>query len=295
MDLIDSELIPSCQISGIIEGLGEEIEEAGNSTFCQGDKVVVYPFRSQPFAEYADILSVPDLRHLIRLPRDFPLDAASLIIHGAYHVFNVIEDVHHYVVQSESRGRIMILGSESILVTWAIRLIQHFFPADRVQIVVATDNDSLLAVKKHFPNVAGFVCWNKEAYEADMIERTKSSVKGGFEADLCLFLGEISPKHVKTSLKCMKKGGRIFTNADSTTLFPAHVLAAVESHNVAVTESLDPGSADTCREMIDLVHAGELQCPPFRHISIAESARVRQMMERGLFTGNALFKFATLK
>jgi hypothetical protein len=152
----DASLFPGFEVAGVIESLGEDVDE----DLCPlkvGQRVVIYPYEGVP-AGYSELFVVPDLKYLIPIPDNLGLSVAAMLPTGALLAMSSILSAHKIIEHvAEKRGldkpvKLLIVGTGG-LALWAIRIAQqHFFTKDsklKVDITVASLRDEGLELAKH--------------------------------------------------------------------------------------------------------------------------------------------------
>lgn len=147
----EGSFFPGFEVAGVIESLGSEITEANNCGLRIGQRVIVYPFDETP-SGYAELMVVPDLKHIVPIPDNLPMEEAAMLPTGALLAMNAVFKAQAVVSEilaqraatdPNKKCKILIVGTGG-LALWAVRIASYHFAstgAHNVDITVASLRD----------------------------------------------------------------------------------------------------------------------------------------------------------
>ncbi|XP_046985212.1 uncharacterized protein LOC124555366 [Schistocerca americana] len=290
----DGALFPGYEVAGIVESLGERADPAtaGPGGLSVGDHVVLYPYEGVPNG-YAEYITVPELKYLVKIPESIPLSVAAMLPTGALLAMNTVTSAHQYVESilqkrdENGKCKMLIVGTGG-LALWAMRIASYKYSStkDRVQLTVASlkDEGFVLAKERERVNV---VQWNEDLYEKQLIERTKDACEG--EVDIVIDFGTTS-RSLHRSLQCLAKGGVVFISAEvASKLLPKFSRKAEENQHTI--KAVDTGSIEQLQELVRLVACGEIEPPPHTVFPAEEACEVIKKLCHAEIQGRAILQF----
>ncbi|XP_011494940.1 PREDICTED: uncharacterized protein LOC105359895 [Ceratosolen solmsi marchali] len=283
-------LFPGYEVSGIVESLGSEI--SSECEFVIGDRVIMYPYEGLPNG-YVEYLVVHDLKYLIKLPDIMPLSVAAMLPAGALLAMNTVFAAHEHVQNlfrernDTSMCKILIVGTGG-LALWALRIAAYHFTnmKDRVTITIASLKDDGFTMAQEF-QLANVVQWSEDLYEKQLIERTMDACDG--HVDVVIDFGTTS-RSLHRSMQCLSKGGIVFVMKEvANRLLPKFSRRAEEfQQNI---KSIETGSLEQLRELVQLVGSGEIEPPPHTIYPAEEAFDVVQKLCHSEIHGRAILRF----
>ncbi|CAG7721655.1 unnamed protein product [Allacma fusca] len=288
----DAALFPGYEVAGIVEAIGEEITNPGIGV---GDKVVVYPYEGVPHG-YAEYMTVPDLQYLVKVPDLMPLSVAAMLPTGALWAMNTIQVAKEHIIKilhdkgDSGKVKVLVVGTGG-LALWALRLAQHYLKdvGDKVLLAVACLRDEGILLAKEAANVS-VVQWNEDCYERTLIERTKDSLDG--EVDIVIDFGTTS-RSLHRSLQCLSKGGIALISSEvAERLLPKFSRRAEERQQSI--KSVEVGSLDQLRELVELVASGQLEPPPHTVFPADQAKEVIRKLCNSEIQGRAILRFHSI-
>lgn len=289
--LRDSAFYPGYEVAGVVESIGEEAD-AAKAGVKVGDHVIVYPFDECP-PGYAEYMSVPDIEFLIKIPDNMSLSVAAMLPSGALWALNTVqkaESIVHRIAEKkgpEGMCHILVVGTGG-LALWAIRLAQYFFSAKnhRVHIVVACLRDEGFCLAQECGKV-DVIQWSEELYERILIDRTKDACHG--EVDVVIDFGTTS-RSLNRSIQCLSKGGVVFLGHETADRLLPKFSRKAEEYGITI-QSIETGSLEQLRELVDLVHSGKVQPPPHSVFPAEEASEVIHKLCKSEIPGRAILQF----
>lgn len=152
----DAALFPGFEVAGIIEALGEDLDEA-TCGFKVGQRVILYPYEGIP-AGYSELFVVPELKYLVPIPDNLELSIAAMLPTGALLAMSSILSAQKIIdnlikKHGDTKSiKLLIVGTGG-LALWAVRIAaQHFYTKEsrhKIDITVASLRDEGLELAKH--------------------------------------------------------------------------------------------------------------------------------------------------
>lgn len=191
-------IFPGYEVAGIVETLGSDVSTT--SDIFLGQRVIIYPFEDLP-AGYAELIVVPDIKYLIPVPDELPLEIASMLPTGALIAMNAILHAREIIEKRGDGCRLLIVGTGG-LALWAVRFAAYFFRT-KVDVNVAVLRDEGFLLTRDMQNIKT-VQWNEATYEPQLIERTINTCGG--KVDVVVDFGTTS-RSLHRSLRCLNEVG----------------------------------------------------------------------------------------
>lgn len=189
-------IFPGYEVAGIVETLGLDVSSTSN--IFLGQRVIIYPFEDLP-AGYAELIVVPDIKYLIPVPDELPLEIAAMLPTGALIAMNAILHAREIIEKRGDGCRLLIVGTGG-LALWAVRLAAYFFRT-KVDVNVAVLRDEGFLLTRDMENIKT-VQWNEATYEPQLIERTINTCGG--KVDVVLDFGTTS-RSLHRSIRCLNE------------------------------------------------------------------------------------------
>jgi len=210
-------------IAGQLKAFGEE---ADKSLFKIEDRVVVHP--GDPNASTCSMRDteyrvVSDLMYVIPVSSKIPMKLAAMLGGRGLSIYSAALTILDHVRSllnnnTESTNdviKILVVCNDEFSMM-AVQLLNRLLQVDneppKVLIALAAlKDDGMMWYKKNMPQVK-LIQWNSDAYDQDLIERTRDACKGDVDIVLgCLGLG--AP--LQRSFKCLRKGGVAFVTEET--------------------------------------------------------------------------------
>ncbi|XP_076667735.1 death resistor Adh domain containing target isoform X2 [Andrena cerasifolii] len=286
----DAALFPGYEVAGVIESLGANVPQDWD--YKLGDRVILYPYEGIPNG-YVEYLVVHDLKYLIKIPDNVSLSVAAMLPAGALLAMNTVFAAHGHVQQLlKERGpnsvcKILIVGTGG-LALWALRIAAYHFSnmKDRVIITIASLKDDGLTMAQEFQRV-NVVQWSEDLYERQLIERTMDACRG--HVDVVIDFGTTS-RSLHRSMQCLSKGGVVFVIKEvADRLLPKFSRRAEEWQQSI--RSVEPGTLEQLRELVQLVASGEIEPPPHTVYPAEEVLDVVHKLCLSEIQGRAILRF----
>ncbi|KAH8253068.1 hypothetical protein KR032_003457 [Drosophila birchii] len=292
----EGSFFPGFEVAGVIESLGSEITEANNRGLRIGQRVIVYPFDETP-AGYAELLVVPDLKHVVPIPDSLPMEVAAMLPTGALLAMNAVFKAQAVVTQILSQRaatepkrkcKILIVGTGG-LALWAVRIASYHFAstgADNVDITVASLRDEGFRLATEIKNVS-VVQWNECLYEPQLIERTKDVCGGA--VDVVIDFGTTS-RSLHRSMHCLSKGGVVLISDEvAEKLLPKFSRLSNEYQQEIIP--ISNGTAEQLAELVELVANKKIEPPPHSVFPCEQAAEVITKLCNSEIPGRAILRF----
>ncbi|XP_067632884.1 NADP-dependent alcohol dehydrogenase C 1 isoform X2 [Eurosta solidaginis] len=285
------------EVAGVIESLGSEITNDNNYGLHIGQRVVIYPFDEAP-AGYAEFMVVPDLKYIVPVPDNLPLDVAALLPTGALLAMNAVIKAYEVVTElskkrpaeeGNKKFKVLIVGTGG-LALWAVRIATHHFALtganNYIDITVASLRDEGFRLATEIENVS-VVQWNECLYEPQLIERTKD-VCGG-PVDVVIDFGTTS-RSLHRSMHCLTKGGVVLISEDvAEKLMPKFSRLAIESQQEIIP--ISDGTVEQLHELVQLVASKTIEPIPHSVFPCEQASEVVQKLCNSEIPGRAILKF----
>ncbi|KAH8297286.1 hypothetical protein KR044_010109 [Drosophila immigrans] len=292
----EGSFFPGFEVAGVIESLGSEITEANNCGLRIGQRVIVYPFDETP-AGYAELMVVPDLKHIVPIPDGLPMEEAAMLPTGALLAMNAVFKAQAVVTEilnqraatdPNKKCRILIVGTGG-LALWAVRIASYHFAssgAHNVDITVASLRDEGFRLATEIKNVS-VVQWNECLYEPQLIERTKDVCGGA--VDVVIDFGTTS-RSLHRSMHCLSKGGVVLISEEvAEKLLPKFSRLSNEYQQEIIP--ISNGSAEQLAELVQLVANKKIEPPPYSVFPCEQAAEVIQKLCNSEIPGRAILRF----
>ncbi|KAH8415926.1 hypothetical protein KR222_003909 [Zaprionus bogoriensis] len=294
----EGSFFPGFEVAGVIESLGSEITEANNCGLRIGQRVIVYPFDETP-AGYAELLVVPDLKHIVPIPDNLPMEEAAMLPTGALLAMNAVFKAQQVVTEilnqraseateADKKCKILIVGTGG-LALWAVRIASYHFAstgAHNVDITVASLRDEGFRLATEIKNVS-VVQWNECLYEPQLIERTKDVCGGA--VDVVIDFGTTS-RSLHRSMHCLSKGGVVLISEEvAEKLLPKFSRLSNEYQQEIIP--ISNGSAEQLAELVQLVANKKIEPPPYSVFPCEQAAEVIQKLCNSEIPGRAILRF----
>ncbi|KAM8713012.1 hypothetical protein ACLKA7_013344 [Drosophila subpalustris] len=296
----EGSFFPGFEVAGVIESLGSEITEANNRGLRIGQRVIVYPFDETP-AGYAELLVVPDLKHIVPIPDNLPMEEAAMLPTGALLAMNAVFKAQSVVTQilnqraatdPNKKCKILIVGTGG-LALWAVRIASYHFAstgAHNVDITVASLRDEGFRLATEIKNVS-VVQWNECLYEPQLIERTKDVCGGA--VDVVIDFGTTS-RSLHRSMHCLSKGGVVLISEEvAEKLLPKFSRLSNEYQQEIIP--ISNGTAEQLEELVQLVANKKIEPPPYSVFPCEQAAEVIQKLCNSEIPGRAILRFPELE
>ncbi|XP_077302168.1 death resistor Adh domain containing target isoform X2 [Arctopsyche grandis] len=290
----DGALFPGYEVAGIVDTLGDEIDEHSNCGISVGQRIVLFPYEGVPHG-YADYIVVPELKYLVPIPDSLKLSVAAMLPTGALLAMNAVYSAHECiknVLQGPDHRtdcKILIVGTGG-LALWTLRIAANLFKnlpyGNSVQITVACLKDEGLALAHDSANL-NVVQWSEDLYENQLIERTQDSCKG--PVDIVLDFGATS-RSLRRSLRCLAKGGVVLLPEDVAERLIPRFGPRAEDMGMKLRE-IPSGTIDQLKELVKLVNSGEIAAPPHSVFPAEEAQDVVQKLCQSEIKGRAILRF----
>ena len=115
--------------------------------------------------------------------------------------------------------------------------------------LAAIKDDGLMWYKKNMSRVK-LVQWNSDAYDQDLVERTRDACQGEVDIVLgCLALG--AP--LQRSFKCLKKGGIAFVPEEINDKVLKSLQKLADQQERKLRQLIDPGTPQDLKALFQLV------------------------------------------
>lgn len=286
----DAALFPGYEVAGVVESLGADVTE--DCGYRVGDRVILYPYEGIPNG-YVEYLVVHDLKYLVKIPDAVSLSVAAMLPAGALLAMNTVFAAHAHVssLLAERQGKtvckILIVGTGG-LALWALRIAAFHFSGmkDNVTITIATLKDDGLIMAQEFQRV-NVVQWSEDLYEKQLIERTLDACQG--QVDVVIDFGTTS-RSLHRSMQCLSKGGVVFVIKEvADRLLPKFSRRAEEWQQSI--RSVEPGTLEQLKELVDLVASGEIEPPPHTVYPAEQALDVVQKLCHSEIQGRAILRF----
>ncbi|KRF80300.1 quinone oxidoreductase isoform X2 [Drosophila virilis] len=292
----EGSFFPGFEVAGVIEALGSEITEANNCGLRIGQRVIVYPFDETP-AGYAELLVVPDLKHIVPIPDSLPMEEAAMLPTGALLAMNAVFKAQAVVTEilnqraatdPNKKCKILIVGTGG-LALWAVRIASYHFAstgAHNVDITVASLRDEGFRLATEIKNVS-VVQWNECLYEPQLIERTKDVCGGA--VDVVIDFGTTS-RSLHRSMHCLSKGGVVLISEEvAEKLLPKFSRLSNEYQQEIIP--ISNGTAEQLAELVQLVANKKIEPPPYSVFPCEQAAEVIQKLCNSEIPGRAILRF----
>ncbi|XP_030378929.1 quinone oxidoreductase isoform X2 [Scaptodrosophila lebanonensis] len=292
----EGSFFPGFEVAGVIESLGSEITEANNRGLHIGQRVIVYPFDEAP-AGYAELMVVPDLKHIVPIPDSLPISVAAMLPTGALLAMNAVFKAQAVVTEilkqrastePNKKCKILIVGTGG-LALWAVRIASYHFAltgSASVDITVASLRDEGFRLATEIKNVS-VVQWNECLYEPQLIERTKD-VCGG-PVDVVIDFGTTS-RSLHRSMHCLSKGGVVLISDEvAEKLLPKFSRLSSEYQQEIIP--ISNGTAEQLAELVQLVATKKIEPPPHSVFPCEQAAEVIQKLCNSEIPGRAILRF----
>ncbi|XP_068147514.1 quinone oxidoreductase isoform X1 [Drosophila tropicalis] len=292
----EGSFFPGFEVAGVIESLGSEITEANNCGLSIGQRVIVYPFDETP-AGYAELMVVPDLKHIVPIPDSLAMEVAAMLPTGALLAMNAVFKAQAVVTQilqqrassePKRKCKILIVGTGG-LALWAVRIASYHFAsngADNVDITVASLRDEGFRLATEIKNVS-VVQWNECLYEPQLIERTKDVCGGA--VDVVIDFGTTS-RSLHRSMHCLSKGGVVLISDEvAEKLLPKFSRLSNEYQQEIIP--ISNGTAEQLADLVELVANKKIEPPPHSVFPCEQAAEVIQKLCNSEIPGRAILRF----
>lgn len=284
----DSALFPGYEVAGVIDSLGPDVPS--DCEISVGDKVVVYPFEQLQLENgYAEYISVPDVKYLVKVPASVPLSVAAMMPTGALWAMNAVHTltqcVNQYVANND-KCNILIVGTGG-LALWTLRIANHLLADHRndVRLTIAALKDERITLAQEHGRCK-VVSWSEEVYESLLIERTLMACKG--EVDIALDFGS-TPRTISRLIKCMKEGGTVLVGADPLGAEAKHA-QQLQSRNISL-QAVSMGSLEQLQELMTLVAEGKVIPPKYTVFPVENASEVLRRLSKSQIDGRAVLEF----
>merc|ERR1712071_203443 len=260
----DSSFYPGYEVAGVVESVGSEADPS--SSIKVGDHVIVYPFDECP-PGYAEFMSVPDIEYLVKIPDNMSLSVAAMLPSGALWALNTVQQAESVVQRiTEKKGpngmcHILVVGTGG-LALWALRLARYFFSGKhhRVHTAVACLRDE------------GF-CLAQECGKVDVV----------------IDFGTTS-RSLNRSIQCLSRGGVVFLGHETADRLLPKFSRKAEEYGITI-QSVQTGSLQQLKELVELVHSGKVQPPPYTVFPADEATEVINKLCKSEIPGRAILQF----
>ncbi|XP_001361398.2 zinc-type alcohol dehydrogenase-like protein C1773.06c isoform X1 [Drosophila pseudoobscura] len=292
----EGSFFPGFEVAGVIEALGSEVTETNNCGLRIGQRVIVYPFDETP-AGYAELLVVPDLKHIVPIPDSLPMEVAAMLPTGALLAMNAVFKAQAVVTQilaqrassdPKKKCKILIVGTGG-LALWAVRIASYHFAlagADNVDITVASLRDEGFRLATEIKNVS-VVQWNECLYEPQLIERTKDVCGGA--VDVVIDFGTTS-RSLHRSMHCLSKGGVVLISDEVAEKLLPKFSRLSNEYQQEITP-ISNGTAEQLAELVELVATKKIEPPPHSVFPCEQAAEVIQKLCNSEIPGRAILRF----
>nr|KAG5694629.1 hypothetical protein BaRGS_014724 [Batillaria attramentaria] len=279
---------PGVEVAGTIHDVGNLLP---NSNFTIGDKVVLFPDVSMADSGYAEYLAIDDVRNVLQIPQNMPLEVAAMLPGGALTAYAAVLAAKPHVeklTQVKSCVNVLVVGAGG-LGLWTIRLAQLLLGSvcNSVRLFTADNSiDKLLTAQDH--GCYDIVHWNEEDHEQYIVERTLDACRGGVD----IIIDYVSSKRtMQRSLKVLNREGLILVGGNSMTevSISLNALAAKQQSIVGIPK----GNMNQLQELVNFVSEGKLSPPCYAVFPVEDMNQVFDDLCECRITGRAIFRFAT--
>uniref|UniRef100_A0A1B0GBU7 Enoyl reductase (ER) domain-containing protein n=1 Tax=Glossina morsitans morsitans TaxID=37546 RepID=A0A1B0GBU7_GLOMM len=299
----EGSLFPGFEVAGVIESLGNEVNEDNNCGLHIGQRVIVYPFEEAP-AGYAELLVVPDLKYVVPIPDHLPISVAAMLPTGALLAMNAVFKAHDVVIgmlkerssdanDSKKKCKILIVGTGG-LALWAVRIASYHFAStganNYIDVTVASLRDEGFRLATEMKSVS-VVQWNECLYEPQLIERTQNMCGG--PVDVVIDFGTTS-RSLHRSLHCLSKVGVVLISEEvAERLLPKFSRLLSETQQKIIP--IPTGSIEQLHDLVNLVAEKKIQPPPYSVFPCEQASEVIQKLCNSEIPGRAILRFRDIE
>ncbi|XP_065313827.1 uncharacterized protein LOC135923021 isoform X2 [Gordionus sp. m RMFG-2023] len=286
----DTSLFSGFEVSGLIDELSETCSK--EKGFKVGDRVIIYPYPGLTISGYSEYVAVHDVRYLIKVQDNVPLDVAAMLPAGGLAAESAIIKARPFIenmLLSQDKLTIIIVGSGG-LALWTLKFAKYMaekdnIAKDKIRIVIACTNEAglLTALDEGCHDV---VHWNEGEFEQNLLQRTRN-VCLGYANIIIDFVS--SHRTVQRSLRCLADGGVLFVGglSGADVRIPLRPLA-VHSHSIV---GVGRGTEEQLAGLVTKVSQGIIVPPPFTVFPIEKAGEVVRRLSHGEIKGRAVLKY----
>lgn len=286
----DTALFPGYEVAGFVDQLGPDVPT--ELQLGIGDRVVVYPYEDLPSANegYADYISVPDARYLVKVPEKVPMHVAAMLPSGALWAVNAVQSVLNLMerfVADKRRCNVLVVGTGG-LALWTIRIAKHYLAnkMNQVKVTIAALQDDALGIAEELEKW-NVISWSEDVYESYLIDRTKNAC-GGL-VDIALDFGA-TYRSLGRIMKCIQPNGVILVGAECHESLSRKMKANFPETQVEL-RPISLGNLDQLRELIYMVAEGKILAPPCNIFPVDNACDALQSLSQSTIKGRAVLQF----
>lgn len=278
---------PGVEISGTIHDVSESLP---NCNFTKGQKVILYPSEELAGNRFEEYIAVDDMRHVMQVPDDVPLEVAAMLPGGALAAYAALTAATPHVEKLQkvkSCVNVLVVGGGN-LGLWIIRLANVLLQgSNSVRLFVADNSiDKLLTAQDQ--GCFDIIHWNEEDHEQYIVERTLDACRGGVDV-IIDFVS--TPRTMQRSLKVLNREGLILVGGNSMkeVSISLNTLAAKQQSIVGIPK----GNMNQLQDIVSMVATGQLEPPCHAVFPIEDEKQVFDDLFEGRITGRAIFRIGS--
>ncbi|KRX75370.1 NAD-dependent alcohol dehydrogenase [Trichinella sp. T6] len=250
----DTSLFPGFEVSGVIESIGSNAK-AAEFNLKVGDRVVVWPSEEMAKCGYADLISVPHLEDLIKVPDSFSMSVAAMLPAGATWAYAAamqsLQTVEA-VLRTQSRCNLLIVGAGGLAERNGADCVVH---------------------------------WDESEFEQTLITRTKDAARSGLQI---IFDFVTSPRTVTRSLHCLADGGVLYIGGLSGVDIQLSVKLLAQKRLSIV--GVSRGSVELLQDLVNLISQGQLEPPTYKVYPVGQAGEVLKQLSMSELEGRAILE-----
>lgn len=285
----DTSLFPGFEVSGVVDELSPDISNK-KPEFHEGDRIIVYPSDEKlVHSGYSEFIPIKNVDDLIKIPPTVSLEKACMLPCGALRAYSAIDMVKPFFLDKlkHSNGpvNVLIIGASG-LGLWTLALSRHLLAENnsKVRLSVADGKVENLMVAKEL-GCNDIVHWDESIYEAQILDRTRSSCSNG--ADVVVDF-VCSPRSVKRSLKVLNERGVLVVGGNGDCDMSVRI-PTLSSHGQVIMGA-QQGTREQLDELVHVVADDGVKCPPYRVFPLEEANRAFQCLSDATLAGRAILQ-----